>query len=73
MVPLHCSLLQCYLNIDFRYLSQVGENMKIAISSTGAMLDDLVDPRFGRCSYYIVVNPETLEFDAVKNTGAHMQ
>ena len=27
--------------------------MKIAISSTGPEPNDLVDPRFGRCRYYI--------------------
>jgi len=47
--------------------------MKIAVSSTGPELDDLVDPRFGRCSYYVVVDPETLLFEAVPNKGRAMQ
>ena len=47
--------------------------MKIAVSSTGPELDDLVDPRFGRCSYYVVVDPETLSFEAVPNEGRSMQ
>ena len=41
--------------------------MKIAISSTGPNLDDAVDPRFGRCPYYLFVNPATLEFEALAN------
>ena len=32
--------------------------MKIAISATGPNLEDMVDPRLGRCQYLIIVNPE---------------
>ena len=41
--------------------------MKIAISSTGPDLDSQVDPRFGRCAYFIILNPDTLEFEAIPN------
>lgn len=44
--------------------------MKIAVSATGSSLDAEVDPRFGRCQYFIVINPDTMEFEAVENTGA---
>jgi hypothetical protein len=47
--------------------------MKIAISSTGPDLADLVDPRFSRCSFYVFVDLETSEFQAVENTGARAQ
>ncbi|GAG79829.1 unnamed protein product [marine sediment metagenome] len=30
--------------------------MKIAITSMGAKLEDKVDPRFGRCRYFILSN-----------------
>ncbi|MFC1935448.1 NifB/NifX family molybdenum-iron cluster-binding protein [Chloroflexota bacterium] len=43
--------------------------MRIAISATGPDLDSEVDPRFGRCQYFIVVDPETMEFEAVENTS----
>lgn len=44
--------------------------MKIAISATEPSLDAAVDPRFGRCQYFIIVDPETmLEFEAVENTN----
>jgi predicted Fe-Mo cluster-binding NifX family protein len=43
--------------------------MKIAISSTGKDLDCQIDPRFGRCQYFIFVDPETMEFEASENEG----
>ncbi|MEW6328165.1 MAG: NifB/NifX family molybdenum-iron cluster-binding protein [Thermodesulfobacteriota bacterium] len=42
--------------------------MKIAISAKGKGLDNEIDPRFGRAAYFIIVDPETLEFKAVDNT-----
>ena len=45
--------------------------MKIAISATGPNLGVLmIDPRFGRCQYFIYVDPETLQFEAVDNNSA---
>ena len=44
--------------------------MKIAISAAGPTLDAEVDPRFGRCRYFIIVDPEDMEFEAVENKGA---
>ena len=44
--------------------------MKIAVSATGTTLDAMVDPRFGRCQYFIHVDPETLQFEAVDNSNA---
>jgi predicted Fe-Mo cluster-binding NifX family protein len=41
--------------------------MKIAISATGPNLDDTVEARFGRCPYFLVVDPATLEFEALPN------
>lgn len=41
--------------------------MKIAISSTGPTLDDSVEMRFGRCAYFVVIDPETMEFEAIQN------
>lgn len=41
--------------------------MKIALSSSGSTLDDQVEARFGRCPYFIFVNPDTLEFESIPN------
>jgi predicted Fe-Mo cluster-binding NifX family protein len=41
--------------------------MKICITSTGPTLDSKIDPRFGRCQYFIIVDPDALSFEAVEN------
>ena len=46
--------------------------MRIAISSTGRNLDTQVDPRFGRCKYFVVVDPATKEFEVLDNEAAMM-
>lgn len=43
--------------------------MEIVIASSGNTLDSLVDSRFGRCSYFLIVDSETGEFEAIKNTA----
>ncbi len=44
--------------------------MRIAVSATGPTLDAEVDPRFGRCQYFIIADPETMEFEALENSSA---
>ena len=41
--------------------------MKICVTSQGNNLEAQVDPRFGRCPYFIIVDPETKEFEAIEN------
>lgn len=41
--------------------------MKIAITSTGNDLNARVDPRFGRSPYFIIIDPDTQEFEAMEN------
>ena len=43
--------------------------MKIAVTSTGNTLESPIDPRFGRCQFFIFVDPETMEFEAVENAA----
>lgn len=44
--------------------------MKICITSEGNRLDSQVDPRFGRCMYFIVLKTDTMEFDVIDNSNA---
>jgi len=43
--------------------------MKIAVSSLQDGLNSQVDPRFGRCQYFIIVDPETMKFKVVSNAA----
>ncbi|MCE5199597.1 MAG: NifB/NifX family molybdenum-iron cluster-binding protein [Armatimonadota bacterium] len=43
--------------------------MKVAVCSTGDTLDSVLDPRFGRCAYFVVVDTETFDATAVENPG----
>ena len=45
--------------------------MKICITSVSGNLDDQVDPRFGRCPYFIIVDSETMEFNAISNNSTN--
>ena len=44
--------------------------MKIAITASGSTLDANVDPRFGRCAYVLIVDTDTMEFEALENSNA---
>ena len=41
--------------------------MKIAVTSNGKTLESEVDPRFGRASYFIIVDSETMDFNVIEN------
>ena len=44
--------------------------MKICITSYGQTLDAHVDPRFGRCANFIIIDPDTMEFEVIENSNA---
>ena len=44
--------------------------MKVAVSSNGEDLNAQLDPRFGRCAYFLVVNPDDMSFEAFYNESA---
>lgn len=43
--------------------------MKICVTATAGDLDAQVDPRFGRCPYFVIIDPETMKFEAIPNTA----
>jgi predicted Fe-Mo cluster-binding NifX family protein len=44
--------------------------MKIIITSTGEDLDSQVDPRFGRCRYFLIVDIESMSYESISNESA---
>jgi len=44
--------------------------MKICISACGRDLDSEVDPHFGRCNYFVIIDPETGSVESIKNPGS---
>jgi predicted Fe-Mo cluster-binding NifX family protein len=43
--------------------------MIIAVSSSGSTADSNVDPRFGRCPYFIIYNTDSDNFEVIENQG----
>ncbi len=43
------------------------EKMKICVTATAGDLNAQVDPRFGRCQYFVFVDSDTMAFEAVPN------
>lgn len=41
--------------------------MKIAISSSGQDLEAQLDPRFGRCRHFLIVDTDTMGFEVLDN------
>jgi predicted Fe-Mo cluster-binding NifX family protein len=41
--------------------------MKVAVSAAGPSLDSQVDPRFGRCEYLLIVDADSMAFEALEN------
>lgn len=42
--------------------------MRIAVTSRGQDLSGEVEPRFGRAPWFLLVDPETMAFEAVENS-----
>ena len=41
--------------------------MKIVVTSTGPTLDDNVEARFGRCAYFLIIDTDTIQYEAIEN------
>jgi len=46
--------------------------MKIAVSAMGGSLESRVSEQFGRCSYFLLIEPENMKFEPVSNPGIGM-
>ena len=44
--------------------------MKICVSAVANSLDASMDPRFGRCPYFVIVDSETMQFEAIPNMAS---
>jgi len=43
--------------------------MMICITAQGDTMESKVDPRFGRCAYFIIADPQSSSFEAIANDG----
>ena len=44
--------------------------MKIAVTAKDITLESAVDPRFGRCSHFLIVDTDTMSFESISNESA---
>ena len=51
----------------YRRLLKLNKKVKLCISSIGEDLNSNVDPRFGRCDYFLIINPNTMQNTASSN------
>ena len=43
--------------------------LKIVVSSSGESLESGVDPRFGRCIYFLIVDSDTMQAESIENSS----
>jgi predicted Fe-Mo cluster-binding NifX family protein/ferredoxin len=46
--------------------------MKIAVTSTGPELESAVEMRFGRCAYFLIIDTDTMQLEALQNPNVTM-
>lgn len=46
--------------------------MKVAITASGPFLDVAMDPRFGRCSHFVVVETDDMSFESIENVNGSL-
>lgn len=44
--------------------------MRVTVTATGSSLDAALDPRFGRCAYFVFVETDDMTFEAVENANS---
>jgi predicted Fe-Mo cluster-binding NifX family protein len=43
--------------------------MRIAVTSAGENLESVIDPRFGRCEYFLIIDTDSMSFETIPNEG----
>lgn len=43
--------------------------MKLCVTAVAGSLDAQVDPRFGRCQFFVIIDSETMKFEAIPNAA----
>ncbi len=46
--------------------------MKIAISTNGKNLESIIDERFGRCRYFMILETDDMSYEVIENTNADL-
>jgi predicted Fe-Mo cluster-binding NifX family protein len=46
--------------------------MRVAVTATGPSMDAAVDPRFGRCACFVLVETDGMTFDALENASTSL-
>ncbi len=41
--------------------------MKIAVSASGREINSPIEPRFGRCQQFLIIDPESMEYEVLDN------
>ena len=44
--------------------------MKIAVTAKDSKMDSEVDPRFGRCRYFLIIDTDTMSYESISNESA---
>ena len=55
----------------YKYQAIGGEHTRICVTAASGNLDAQIDPRFGRCQYLLIVESETMAFEAVPNIASN--
>ncbi|TGC10929.1 NifB/NifX family molybdenum-iron cluster-binding protein [Methanolobus halotolerans] len=46
------------------------KEMKVCITSMSDNLEASIDPHFGRCRYFVIADPDSMEFESFENAGS---
>ncbi len=61
----------CHQNHSPQERLEVGGG-RICVTAKGKSLDSEIDPNFGRARYFLIVDPQTMEFEAFENPSVNI-